>query len=499
MAQPRNVPVSGRERSRSGRVQLILATVGAAVAATCVAVPSAYAVITVPGAPTRVQVAPGNAWVAVKWSAPTSSGGSAITGYTAKATLVGSSSAKYCTTKGATTCSVNNLLNGSVYNITVRASNVKGTGPASAPITVTPGVPGQPTHVAVARGNASVLVSWTAPANNGSAINRYTVTSSPGARTCTTFGATHCTVKGLTNGTPYTFKVTATNARGTGVASAPSASVTPAPALTIAVGENPWGISSDGLHVWVANSSSDTVTELNSSDGSIVQIRDGGSDPRGISSDGDHVWVVNDGVAELNALDGSLIQNIQTSGGLGVSSDGTHVWVANQVSGVIELNASDGSLVQNINVGFLHTNYVSSDGTHVWVTSDTDNTVTELNASDGSLVRTISVNVPQGVASDGTHVWVASWNYHTVTELNASDGALVRTIPVGYGPEGVSSDGTHVWVTNYLDNTVTEINASNGLVVQTIIVGNSPQAVSSDGTHVWVTNYLSNTVTEFAA
>ena len=46
--------------------------------------------------------------------------------------------------------------------------------------------------------------------------------TSSGGQTCTTTGATTCTVTGLTNGTAYTFTVTATNAVGTGPASAAS-------------------------------------------------------------------------------------------------------------------------------------------------------------------------------------------------------------------------------------------------------------------------------------
>jgi hypothetical protein len=69
------------------------------------------------------------------------------------------------------------------------------------------------------------LVSWTAPADNDSPIGSYLVTSTPDGKTCTTSDALSCTVSDLTNGTTYTFTVTATNAVGTGPASDPSAGV----------------------------------------------------------------------------------------------------------------------------------------------------------------------------------------------------------------------------------------------------------------------------------
>lgn len=83
-------------------------------------------------------------------------------------------------------------------------------------------------------GDGQVSVSWSAPASNGgAAITDYIVqyaTSSGGSYTTFSDGtstSTSATVTGLTNNTPYYFKVAAVNSAGTSSYSTASASVTP--------------------------------------------------------------------------------------------------------------------------------------------------------------------------------------------------------------------------------------------------------------------------------
>jgi uncharacterized protein (TIGR02145 family) len=177
-----------------------------------------------PGAPTSLVATPGDMEASVAFTAPSSNGGSAITGYT-----VTSSPGGFTATGASSPLVVTGLPNGTSYTFNVVATNAAGNSVVSeASVAVTPiGRPGSPTSPVATPGVMQASVAFTAPASNGGfAITGYTVTSSPGGFTAT--GASSpLVVTGLTGGTSYTFTVVATNSAGNSVASAPSVAVTP--------------------------------------------------------------------------------------------------------------------------------------------------------------------------------------------------------------------------------------------------------------------------------
>jgi hypothetical protein len=189
-----------------------------------------------PGQVTNVTGAPGFDSVTLSWSAPSSGG--APTQYTITP-YIGSTAQTPVTVTGtppATTTTITGLQQGTPYTFTVQATNPTGNGAVSAASSaVTPSgpvAPAAPTGVSAIPASGQVQVSWTAPANNGSAITGYTITPYLGSTAQTPTqtlngSATSATVTGLTNGAAYTFTVAATSNLGTGAASSASAAVSP--------------------------------------------------------------------------------------------------------------------------------------------------------------------------------------------------------------------------------------------------------------------------------
>ncbi|MGO8670174.1 MAG: glycosyl hydrolase, partial [Capsulimonadaceae bacterium] len=183
--------------------------------------------VTIPLTPTGLAATAGSAQVALGWGASTgatsynlyrstASGGEGATAY-----KTGIASPSYTDT---------GLTNGTTYFYKVAAVNTAGTSGQSTEVSATPtaGVPPAPTGLGATPGNAQVALSWTA-STGATSYNVYRGTASGGesaASVATGITTTSYTNTGLTNGTPYYYKVAALDASGTS-AQSNEASATP--------------------------------------------------------------------------------------------------------------------------------------------------------------------------------------------------------------------------------------------------------------------------------
>jgi hypothetical protein len=210
-------------------VTLLLCAIGAPPAAAA----------TVPGAPASANAVGGNKSATVNWTPPASDGGTVITSYrivvdtgplpTSPPTACTPTATSLTTSADARGIVVTGLTNGTTYAFDVSAGNAIGYGPTTRTNVVTPNptVPAAPTGVLATRGDRQATLSWTPPTDDGgSAITGYKIVAfAVGSGTTTTYfvsgAVVRTTITGLTNGTTYTFDVSAGNCTGPPPGSAP--------------------------------------------------------------------------------------------------------------------------------------------------------------------------------------------------------------------------------------------------------------------------------------
>ena len=172
---------------------------------------------------------PGPGQVTVSWGPPYQAVNPVLF-YTVTATAAGTSLT--ATAPGTDRSLVfTGLTNGVAYSFTIVATNSVGPSqPSNASIAIPVAVPDTVTGIVGSPRNTNIAVSWPAPFNGGTPITRYSTTAySLGAVVATlTSLSPIVTFINLTNGTLYTFVVTAFNKVGASAPSAPSAPVAPA-------------------------------------------------------------------------------------------------------------------------------------------------------------------------------------------------------------------------------------------------------------------------------
>lgn len=196
----------------------------------------------------------GNAQITLSWTAP-NSGGSPITDYIIQRKVNGALDSTYVTISDGVSTNTNytntGLTNGTLYVFRVAAVNSVGSSVFSNPsIPIRPAtIPNAPTGLAASpNNNGTITLSWIAPYDGGATITDYIISGKLSSQSDSTYSIISDSVTSATNAIvtktppgPFTFRVAAVNARGTGAYSSASNSVNSVPAVPTNLVANPTG------------------------------------------------------------------------------------------------------------------------------------------------------------------------------------------------------------------------------------------------------------------
>ncbi|MDB5157222.1 MAG: beta-propeller fold lactonase family protein [Mucilaginibacter sp.] len=273
--------------------------------------------------------------------------------------------------------------------------------------------------------------------------------------------------------------------------------------------------TSDG-YAYIANSSLDNVSVVNTTTGDVVTDITVGNKPWAVavSPDGSRVYVLNKndarfaGIGTVSVIDAAQNEVINTFSvgknaiSIVVSPDGKKVYVANETSNTVSVIDLVNSVVNDISINSALAVAISNDGKKLYVTADglLSGTLYVINTDNNSILKKIDIGLEATglVASpDGSTIYLTNDYLNTVSAINTTSYA-VTDIPVGQAPYNitVSPDGSRVYVSNLTSQSVSIINTATNSVIQSLDMPSVPQglSVSPSGTEVYVTGYNPNTL-----
>jgi YVTN family beta-propeller protein len=279
------------------------------------------------------------------------------------------------------------------------------------------------------------------------------------------------------------------------------------------VGSGPLGVvlSPDGARAYVAGSTSNTVTVLDTATDTVVATIPTGAEPRlfAFAPDGARLYLTVAGDGLLSVID-TATNTITTSipvgaapTGVSITPDGGHVYVANQISDTVSvIDTATNTVTATIPVTGLPTGVaVTPDGARAYVGSILSDTLSVIDTATNTVTATIPGSGGPSIVAitpDGAHAYVSNNFAGTLSVIDTATNTITATIPVGVVPRfvAISENGAHVYVANYGSNTVSVIDTASNTLSGNLRVGYGPSgvAVTSDDSLLYVTNTDDNTL-----
>ena len=339
----------------------------------------------------------------------------------------------------------------------------------------------------------------------------------------------------------------------------------------------PGGITTDGTNLYVSDTYNNTIRQIVIATGTVTTLAgtagvQGSTDaagaaasfnrPFGITTDGTNVYVAdaeNNTVRQIVIATGAVTTLAGTqglpgctdatgiaarfSGAAGIIGVGLNLYVADtnndtvrqivKSSGVVTTIAGQaGNPSSSDGIGsaaqFLNPNDVATDGTNLYVADRLNSTIRKIVIATGAVTTLAGTPLttgstdatgasalfyyPQGIATDGTNLYVADTFNSTIRKIVIATGAVTTLAGKArnfggydgtgatasfYYPAGITTDGTNLYVLDIYYSKIRKIVISTGVV--TTVAGGyptffGPTALTTDGKNLYVADTQNQTI-----
>ena len=288
-----------------------------------------------------------------------------------------------------------------------------------------------------------------------------------------------------------------------------STDVTQNAAPRFATGSTACGMDTDGTYLWIANTSSDTVSKVNLSTDRIVSLIPVGSTPFDVIYSSGYIYVSCTNDNKIYQIDASTdatesVTFYEKMSPKNMTVDNTYLYVANfgnnsitRIDKAAFPASGYETLSQDIGLG-PYDMVIGND--YLWVTNSLSNSISKVDLAAwevdsvidmvGSDVRGIDYTEDGG----NKYLWVASHDMNNIIKVDIEPTVPTKeTINLvtgtDFGPENVMYYNGYIWVTNSISDTVSRVNISTN-EVDSIPVGDQPMSMIMNGTNLLVSHNI---------
>ena len=256
------------------------------------------------------------------------------------------------------------------------------------------------------------------------------------------------------------------------------------------VGKSPGAVVGGAGSVWIANEADGTVTRLDRERDERVAIPVRGT-PAALAFSGGSLWVADSDsrfVAQVDPATNRVRQRFEVGNApRALTAAAGAVWVASGVDGRVQrIDLDRGRVARPVLVG-ANPSAIAAGAGALWVASEESGTVTRIEPRTGRVVEAIRVgNGPSALAVGEGAVWVVNRQDGTLSRIDPATNKVSWTGGVGSDPTAVAAGEGSVWVAGGEEGTVRRVEPGGAHAVVKIEAQSSPAAIAIVGGSVWV-------------
>ncbi len=268
---------------------------------------------------------------------------------------------------------------------------------------------------------------------------------------------------------------------------------------TITTGSGPSRFAVMGSNVYVANSSGNSVTVIDTLHADATSTIGIGGSPRGLIAIGTKIYVANydlNSVVVIDTASGNATSSISVgSAPENFVAIGTMLYVNNYVGGsVTAINTASGNATTTIGLGSFPEAMLVI-GSKIYITSlATPSKLYVIDTASGNATSSIAVTSAYAIAAIGSTIYLPDFNGHVNVVDTANGNATSSIGGMGSGAYKIIALGTKLYVTDYFGTAVSIIDTANSNTVTSVATGRTGYAIANLGSKIYIANNADATV-----